>query len=40
MSFRKGFQEYLRMSQLTQRKAGRSDNNEAGETPYFDASMA
>jgi hypothetical protein len=29
-------QEYLRMSQLTQRKIGRGDNNEAGETPYFE----
>jgi hypothetical protein len=28
------------MSRLTQRKAGRSDNNEAGKTPYIDASMA
>jgi len=28
------------MSQLTQREAGRSDNNEGGETPFFDASMA
>jgi hypothetical protein len=27
------FQESLRMSQLTQREAGRSDNSEAGETP-------
>jgi hypothetical protein len=26
------------MSQLTQRKAGRSDNNEGEETTYFDAS--
>jgi hypothetical protein len=34
------FQEYLRMSQLIQPKDGRSDNNEAEETPYFDASMA
>jgi hypothetical protein len=34
------FQEYLKMSRLTQPKAGRSDNNEAGETPWFDASMA
>jgi hypothetical protein len=39
MSFRE-FQECLRMSQLTQRKAGRSDNNKAGEVPFFDASMA
>jgi hypothetical protein len=28
------------MSQLTRRKTGRSDNNEAGETLYFDVSMA
>ena len=28
------------MSRLTQRKAGRSDNNEAGETTYFNANMA
>ncbi len=28
------------MSRLTRRKAGRSDNNEAGKTPYLDASMA
>jgi hypothetical protein len=27
------------MSQLTQRRVGRSDNNEAGKTPYIDASM-
>jgi hypothetical protein len=32
--------EYQRTSRLTQRKAGRSDNNEGGETPYSDASMA
>jgi len=35
-----GVQEYLRMLRLTQRKAGRSDNNEADGTPLFDASMA
>jgi hypothetical protein len=40
MSFAGRFQVYLKMSQLTQRTAGRRDNNEAGETPYFDASMA
>jgi hypothetical protein len=28
------------MSRLTRGEAGRSDNNEAGETPYSDASMA
>jgi len=28
------------MSQLTRRKTGHSDNNEAGETPYFDAGVA
>jgi hypothetical protein len=34
-------QEYLSMSQLTQQKVGRSDNNnEARETPFFDHSMA
>jgi hypothetical protein len=27
------------MSRLTQRKAGRSDNNEVGQRPWFDASM-
>jgi len=27
------------MSRLTQRKAGRSDNNEVGKRPWFDASM-
>jgi hypothetical protein len=36
----KAFQENLRMSRLTRRKAGRSDNNEAGEASWFDASMA
>jgi hypothetical protein len=33
MSLEKTFQEYLRMSRLTRREAGRSDNNEAGKTP-------
>jgi hypothetical protein len=40
MSLGEGVQESLRMSRLTQRKVGRSDNNEAGKTPYFNASMA
>jgi hypothetical protein len=29
----KTFQEYLRMSQLTQGRVGRSDNNNEGEMP-------
>jgi hypothetical protein len=29
----KALQEYLKMSRLTQREVGRSDNNEAGEKP-------
>jgi hypothetical protein len=33
MSWEKAFQEYLRMSQLTQREFGRGDNNEAGKSP-------
>ena len=40
MSLGGAFQEYLRMSRLTREGAGRSDNNEAGETPYCYASMA
>jgi hypothetical protein len=36
----KEFQEYLGMSQLTQRKAGCSDNNGPEGMPCFDASMA
>ena len=39
MSVEGAFQESLRMSRLTQRGAGYSDNNEADETPSFDASM-
>jgi hypothetical protein len=39
MSFGEGVSEISDMSLLTQRRAGRSDNNEAGETPYRDASM-
>ena len=39
MSFGEGVSEISEMSLLTQRRAGRSDNNEAGETPYSDASM-
>jgi hypothetical protein len=27
------------MPRLTQRRAGRSDNNEAGKSPWFDATM-
>jgi hypothetical protein len=37
---RKGFQECLKMPELTRRKVGRSDNNNAAETPYLDANMA
>jgi hypothetical protein len=40
MSLEKAFQEYLRMSRLTRRKAGRSDNNEVEKAPWFEASMA
>ena len=40
MSFGEGVQKHLRMSRLTQRKAGRSDNNEVRETPWIDASIA
>lgn len=40
MSFGEGVSEISEMSLLTQRRAGRSDNNEAGETTYSDPSMA
>ena len=40
MSFGEGVWGISKMSRLTQGGAGGSDNNEAGATPYFDASMA
>ena len=39
MAMEEAFQKYLKMSQLTRGGNGRSDNNEAEETPCGEASM-